>query len=109
MAEEKKMFLCVKSGRWNIKITPQTSAGFKAFCLWMLLLLLPTMLFIPFAVHMDGTPQEALVLWGVVPVIFMSLFVCFAMVRWMKARADTIDIAEWKREKNMERRRGRRP
>ena len=102
MRDEDKPFTCYKQG-WNIKITPRNGAGWKALGIWMLGLLLPTFAFIPLAVHFDDTPQEHIVLWALAPMLLLTALISIAMIRWMMARSEIIDVnglIEIKREQD---------
>jgi hypothetical protein len=102
MRDEDKPFICYKQG-WNIKITPRNGEGWRALAFWMLALLTPTFAFIPFAAHYDDTPQEYIVLWAVVPMLLVTGVITVAMIRWMMARSEIIDVnglIEIKREQD---------
>ena len=91
MRDESKPFICMKQG-WNIKITPRNGEGWRALALWMVGLLLPSFAFIPVAIRFDNTPQENLVLWGIVPVLLLTVLISIVMTRWMLARSEIIDV-----------------
>lgn len=93
MRDEDKPFICYQQG-WNIKIMPRNAAGWRALGLWMLVLLLPSFALIPIAIRLDDTPQEHLAIWAMVPLLAIMAVTSVAMIRWMKARSEIVDMDE---------------
>lgn len=91
MRDEDKPFICYQQG-WNMKIVPRNAAGWRALGLWTLLLLFPTFAMIPVAARLDDTPQEYLVVWATIPLLLVTVAIGVAMIRWMKARSEIIDV-----------------
>jgi hypothetical protein len=110
MRDEDKPFICYQQG-WNIKIMPRNAAGWRAFGLWMLAILMPTFAMIPLAARLDDTPYEYIVVWATVPFLLVMGVTIFAMIRWMKARSEIVDLdamLEIKREQERQaKKRGR--
>lgn len=93
MRDEDKPFICYQQG-WNIKIMPRNATGWRALGLWMLALMLPSIALIPIAIRLDDTPQEHLVIWAIVPLLAITAITSVAMIRWMKARSEIVDMDE---------------
>lgn len=90
MADEKKPFVCYKSG-WNIKISPQTGVGWIMFGWWMAAMALLTGGFVWL---MRGDPQGArLAAFVTLYALAMTLW-ALAMARWMYLRSDVIDMQD---------------
>ena len=106
MAEEKKPFVCYKSG-WSIQITPQTAVGWWMFGAWMLLTLpLGGLLFL----FMGEDPTTARTIAGVTGFTLAMLGWGWAMTRWMMARSEMVSMDELlklKREMDARKKRGR--
>lgn len=102
MRDGDKPFICYKQG-WNIKILPRNAEGWRALCLWMLALMGPTFALLPIAISLDDTPQESAVFWWLVPMLLITGLIAAAMIRWMMARSEIVDInalLEIKREQD---------
>ena len=108
MRDEDKPFVCYKQG-WSMKIVPRNAAGWRAFWLWILLLVPLIGIFIA---TLATEPGETLEL------VFVALFLAltgiwvFAMIRWMLARSEVVDLAklmELKRREEEGRSPARRP
>lgn len=91
MRDEDKPFICYQQGM-HIKITPRNAAGWRAFGLWMLAVLSPVMLIVPLAIRFDDTPNEWVVIWLTVPFLLLMGGLIIAMIRWMKARSEIVDV-----------------
>lgn len=91
MRDEDKPFICYKQG-WNIKIMPRNAAGWRAFGYWMAALLAPTMLLVIIAFRLDDSPKESIVLWATIPMLLLTGGIAIAMIRWMKARSEIVDV-----------------
>jgi hypothetical protein len=92
MREEDKPFICYQQSKWMFQITPRNAAGWRAFGLWMVAAMAPALAFTPFAITLEDTPQEHLVLWATIPLLLIMGVIIFAMIRWMKARSQIIDV-----------------
>jgi hypothetical protein len=106
MTEDEKMFTCVKSGM-NIKINPRNASGWRALGLWMAAFLAVLGLFL---LGMDRTTSAAM--HGGMTVLFVlaTAIWAIAMIRWMMARSEMIDVKELlaiKRELDRQKRGGR--
>lgn len=113
MSDDRKMFLCVRSSKFSMKITPQTAAGWRAFGYWMLAFFVLTGLMVwgTVALEAKGFGGDQIAWRVVVPYVIATLAWTVSMVRWMCARSDIIDLADiaaWKREREAAARRGRR-
>ena len=108
MRDEDKPFVCYKQG-WNMKIVPRNADGWRAFALWLAALGALIGLFIgALALGLGQSGEIAAV------VIFLLLTGAwtFAMIRWMLARSEVIDLAdlvELKRMRDQERPGRRKP
>ena len=105
MANDTKMFLCVKSNRFSYKITPQTAAGWRAFGSWMTAFFILTGLMVWGCVALKAKGyDDSLISWGIIfPFVILTLGWSVAMCRWMYVRSDILDLADiaaWKRERD---------
>lgn len=109
MRDEDKPFVCYKQG-WNIKIMPRNGEGWRALGLWMLALMSPSALLVPLAIKLDDTPREWIVIWALIPFLLIMGAIGIAMVRWMMARSEIVNIEDLlaiKREQDRQRKSGR--
>ena len=106
MEDKDKPFICYQSG-WSLKIVPRGAAGWWSVAAWMLALAPICGLFI-WAMSRDPSrgQQIALVAAYLAALALWSV----AMIRWMRARSEVIDVAELlalKRERDRAAARGR--
>lgn len=106
MRDKDKPFVMVRRGPWNFTIMPRGRGGWTQFAAWLAVYLVPTIAFAIYAERFDGTPQ----IW-----IALALFLAGTMVwsiaslRWMKARAEVVDLNELLKLKREAERKVRRP
>ncbi|MFM5916267.1 MAG: hypothetical protein ACKOOL_01910 [Novosphingobium sp.] len=107
MSEKEKPFLCYRGGG-GIKIVPRGAAGWRAFGLWMLALLVFSALWVMTIIQpMSG----ATFAWLTGGYVALTLVWAVIMIRWMMARSEMVDMNELlslKRELDEQKRRGRR-
>lgn len=99
--EPTKDFIAYK-GPGKLQIVPQTPRGWRYFALWMLAILAPIVVFLLLAIEVDETPNEKMMFWAIIPMFLLMGFLTWRMAKWMLARAEVIDFAdfaEWKRQK----------
>jgi uncharacterized membrane protein len=104
MRDEDKPFICYKQG-WNIKISPRNAAGWRAFGLWLLPFFAATAVFVAVVAAMDekGVSATTINLALVLPFILGTIIWAIAMIRWMMARSEIVDVnglLEMKREQD---------
>lgn len=104
MTKEKKMFLCIKRGKWSMQITPQTKMGWISFGLWTGLILAIAGLYIWASTYMEtiGYSDGQIIGYTLAPFLIVIAIIIFIMIRWMYNRSEIIDAAEitkWEREK----------
>lgn len=91
MREEDKPFICYRKGRWSFQIAPRNAAGVRASLFWMLALL-PIMGLFFWA--LDRAPNDE-TMWLYTAIYVGAMLVwSIAMIRWMKARSEMVDMAE---------------
>lgn len=90
MRDEDKPFVCYRLG-WRMKIMPRGGAGWRAFAGWMAILAVLTGLFaLGMATLPPGLGQGA----AVIAYLGVSLIWAIAMIRWMLARSEIVDLKE---------------
>ena len=107
MAEEDKPFICVKSG-WSMQIKPRNGQGWRLFGLWMSALL-PLCGFYMWS--LSGKPSASRIAIATLLYVLAMTGWAFAMIRWMMARSEMVDMKELlklKRELDEQKQRGRR-
>ena len=107
MTTPEKHFTYYKSGL-KISITPRTVYGWFTLGLWMVAL---GPIIWGFAMLMEQTPTSGQTAVYVVGLLGATIVWTVAMVRWMKARSEVVDIDELleiKREREAAQRKGRR-
>ena len=105
MRDADKPFVMYRRGPWNFTIVPRGTRGWTQFGVWMAIFALPTIAFAVYAEAHEGEPEffVALVLY-----LLATLLWSLAVVIWMKARAEVIDVTDILRQKReMERKRRR--
>ncbi|MFM5925219.1 MAG: hypothetical protein ACKOPG_13635 [Novosphingobium sp.] len=106
MREPEKPFVCYKS-KWSMKIMPRGRAGWTASGLWMLAMLALTGTFVWL---MGEKPTGAKVAAYVAGYTLAMCGWAIAMIAWMKARSEVIDmdeLLELKRELDRKKQSGR--
>ena len=89
MRDEEKPFICYKSGRWSFKIEPRNAEGWRATALW-LLGLIPI---VGSSMWITASRPGGMLLWLCVGLFAVAMLLwAVAMIRWMKARSEIIDI-----------------
>jgi IMP dehydrogenase/GMP reductase len=109
MRDEDKPFICYRKGKWSMHIVPRNRFGWWALAGWVVGLLALTLGIIWAIVSTLGETTLATLLIGA-GVIGISLVWTIAMIRWMLARSEVInldDVAAFKREQDRARRRKR--
>ena len=101
MRAEEQPFVCYKLG-WSIKIVPRGAAGWRALGIWLAALAALIGLFVATLATEPGKAGEIAAV-----VIFLALTTVWAvaMIRWMLARSEVIDLAdlvELKRKRDRE-------
>lgn len=106
MRDADKPFVMYRRGRFNFTIVPRGTAGWVQFAVWMALLVPLTGWFVVHAEAAEGTPQ----FWvGLALFLGATLVWSVAMIRWMQARAEVVDLQEMLRlKREQERKRARR-
>ena len=90
MRDEDKPFVLYRHG-WSTRIIPRNAAGWRGFSLWMLGLAALVATFI----YALSLANSGLAIASIAGAYALGLIVwSVAMVRWMKARAEIVDIAE---------------
>jgi hypothetical protein len=94
MRDEDKPFICYQQSKYLFQITPRNAAGWRAFGLWMLPFLAATGLFVAITMQMDqrGVSDSTVFFTMVLPFIAATGVWCIAMIKWMKARSQIIDV-----------------
>lgn len=105
MRDSDKPFVMYRRSRFNFTIMPRGAKGWVQFALWLAALVPPTIGFAVYAETHEGVPEFliALALY-----LAATLIWSLAMIAWMKARAEIVDVAELLRLKRETDRRQRR-
>lgn len=107
MRDEDKPFVVYQSGPWNFKIVPRGRRGWRLFGVGMVLQLAMTGLFVWFAVR---NPEGPVHFAGLAVYLLALLASIIGSIRWMKARAEVVDVQallQQKRDNERKRRSGR--
>jgi hypothetical protein len=107
MRDEDKPFICYRGGG-GIKITPRNTAGWRAFGLWMAAFALAMIVWIAIVTRLHSGATIAGLTGGY---LVLVLIWAIAMIRWMMARSEMVDmnvLLQLKRELDEQKRRGRR-
>ena len=93
MRDEDKPFICYKQG-WNMKIIPRNREGWRLFALLMLPFFAMTGLFVWFSFQAEryGWSDNSIALFAVLGFLPMTLLWTVALIRWMLARSEIIDV-----------------
>ena len=107
MRDQDKPFVLYRKGPMNFTIVPRGISGWTQFGVWMALLVPMVIVFTIYAEALEGTPAFWLAL---AMFIAATLVWSIAMIAWMKARAEVVDVQELLRLKrqNDRKQRGRR-
>ncbi len=89
MSDQDKPFVCYRNGL-NMKIVPRGRQGWRLFGLWMAFLMLLVGLFIATLALELGDAME--IAAEVVFLVLTGVWIV-AMIRWMLARSEVIDLA----------------
>ena len=89
MRDEDKPFVCYRNGI-NLKIVPRGAAGWRAFAWWLAALMMLTGLFIAVLSLEPGRGTEIV---AVIAFLVLAGVWSVAMIRWMLARSEVIDLA----------------
>jgi hypothetical protein len=100
MREEDKPFIFYKSGS-GIKISPRNAAGWRAFAVWMVAFFGATGAFVwATAVAKNaGWSDSEILLFLNLPFLAATALWVFAMIRYMKARSEIVDVDSLLRSK----------
>jgi hypothetical protein len=104
MSDQDKPFICYKSG-WGMKIVPRNAAGRRAVIMWMIAYLVPTGGFVWLMVYY---PRPAIIAAATVSYLIITGIWLIAMIRWLMARSEIVDLRELlelKREQDRAKRR----
>lgn len=104
MRDEDKPYACYKQG-WSIKIVPRNGEGWRGVGLWVVGLLA---LLGGFIGVLASASSETLLITAVAVFLVATLVWVFAMIRWMMARSEVVDVEDLlrlKRERDQTRRR----
>jgi hypothetical protein len=89
MREQDKPFVLYRRGPWNFTIMPRGKAGWMQFAAWMAVFAVPTVVFAIYAERLEGRPE----FWAAVALYLVGTLVWSrASIRWMKARAEVVDV-----------------
>lgn len=109
MRDEDKPFVLYRKGPMNFTIVPRGARGWLQFSAWMALLVPMMIVFTVFAKANEGTPAFFV---GLALFVGATLVWSLAMILWMRARAEVVDVnalLKLKREEDRNRQRGRPP
>jgi hypothetical protein len=105
MRDADKPFVMYRRSAWNFTIMPRGRSGWTQFAAWMVVFALPTIAFAVYAERFEGTPH----VWTALALYLAGVMVwSIASLRWMKARAEVIDVTDMLRQKRQNDRRPRR-
>lgn len=93
MRDEDKPFVCYKQG-WNIKITPRNAEGWRLFAIWMVPFFAGTgaFIWISAAAEKHGWSEASILSFALLGFLPATLLWAVAMIRWMWARSEIIDV-----------------
>lgn len=104
MIEEDKPFVCYR-GKWSFNIVPRGGEGWRLLGLWLVPLFLLTGVHI--ALVANDPDNEAFVGWVSLAFVLFVVAWAVAMIRWMLARSEVInvdDLMAMKRQQDRDRR-----
>lgn len=98
---DEKPFIMFRRGRFLFNITPRNAAGWRQFAAWMVLLAAMTGAFM---VYVEGKGDQSETWWATGIYLVTIGVWSAAMIRWMRARAEVVDIEALLREQGKRRR-----
>ena len=104
MRDADKPFVMYRRSRYNFNIVPRGGRGWTQLGIWMALFMLPTAVFVIYAEALEGRPAFWIAL---VAYLAVTLIWSIAAIRWMKARAEVVDVTALLAAKRQAERRGR--
>ena len=106
MRDEDKPFVCYRRGRWSMKIEPRGAEGWRLMGMWCVPFLLLTGGHVWLVSGLAG--NDALINWTTLGFVVLTVLWAIAMIRWMLARAEVInldDLLALKRAQDQDKRR----
>jgi hypothetical protein len=93
MRDEDKPFVYYKMGS-GVKISPRNAAGWRAFAAWIGAFFGATGVFVWATAVADnaGWEDSKILLFLTLPFLFVTAVWVFAMIRYMKARSEIVDV-----------------
>jgi hypothetical protein len=91
MGKAQKPFIAYWSGRWNLKIVPRNAAGWRALIIWTVMVLPPTVLLGTYLTTKPAMPET--IAAHIAYILFLGGW-SVAMIRWMLARSERVDLDE---------------
>jgi hypothetical protein len=93
MSDKEKPFVYTKSGL-GFTISPRNAAGWRAFAVWMAALFCATGMFVwaSVAAQEAGWEDGKILLYLTIPFLVATAFWAIAMIRYMKARSEIVDV-----------------
>lgn len=109
MRDEDKPFIYYKSGS-GVKISPRNAAGWRAFAVWMIAFFGATGVFVwtTAVAENAGWSDSKILLFLTLPFLLVTALWAFAMIRYMKARSEIVDmdsLIQLKREQDAKKKR----
>jgi hypothetical protein len=107
--DEDKPFIYYKSGS-GVKISPRNAAGWRAFAVWMIAFFGATGVFVwtTAVAENAGWSDSKILLFLTLPFLLVTALWAFAMIRYMKARSEIVDmdsLIQLKREQDAKKKR----
>ncbi len=104
MRDEDKPFVLYRRGPGNFNIVPRGRKGWGLMGLWLILLVPVVAAFAIYAEGREGEPEFFVALG-----LFLAAMLVWtvAMVRWMKARSEVVDVGQMLEMKREAERKGR--
>ena len=109
MRDEDKPFIYYKSGS-GVKISPRNAAGWRTFAVWMIAFFGATGVFVwtTAVAENAGWSDGKILLFLTLPFLLVTALWAFAMIRYMKARSEIVDmdsLIQLKREQDAKKKR----
>lgn len=92
MAESDKPFVCYRQGRWAMKIMPRGGEGWRLTAMWLAFYALLSGLYV--WVVARNPDDETFVGQMTAGFIVVTAIWAIAMIRWMLARSEVINLDE---------------
>lgn len=109
MRDQDKPFVLYRRGPWNFTIMPRGTMGWTQFGVWMALFGVLTIGFAVYAESQEGGPESWPEFWVALAAYLAAVLLwSLASIRWMKARAEVIDVEAMLKLKREQERKGRR-